>query len=185
MLAFLGFSKQELLAVFGILAVIVVATSSNLVVAARRARDNQRKNDIRSVSDALNKFGDDFAIFPFSENGKIMACGDSSQVTEDSFAYTPCQWGTDAIRDLSDASYPAYIERLPLDPQKKDGADYYYVSNGKRYQLFASLESQQEAEYDPAIVARKLPCGTRICNFGLSSGKTPLDRSLEEIEKSQ
>lgn len=185
MASFLGFSKKELFGVSMILMVIIGATYINLVAAERRARDNQRKNDIRSVSDALNKYGNDFAFFPASHNGNILACGEPAKINDDDFEFTACVWGTDAIRDLSDSSYGAYIERLPLDPSKHKGVDYYYLSDGRRYQLFAALESHQEAEYDPKIEARNLPCGSKICNFGLASSKTPLDRSLEEIEESQ
>lgn len=178
-------TKAEFICVVAILLSVTLATFVNLQLAARRARDGQRKSDLRSVSDAINKYINDFAFAPRSQNGQIMACGDTTRAKDADFTFSPCQWGKDAIVDLNDSSYPAYIARLPLDPQKSHGVDYLYISDGGQYQLYASLENSQEAEFDPKIVARNLKCGTRICNFGLASGKTRLDVSLEEMQKSK
>ena len=76
----------------------------------------------------------------------------------------------------------SYLERIPSDPKHDEGARYYYVSNGRRFQIYASLEGRDEDEFSEAILARNLPCGKEICNFGLAYGKTPLDKSLEEYE---
>jgi hypothetical protein len=71
---------------------------------------------------------------------------------------------------------------LPNDPQEDRGLTYFYVSNGKRYQVFASLERTDQDEYDPKVLARNINCGVRTCNFGRSYSETPLDISIEEYE---
>lgn len=96
--------------------------------------------------------------------------------------FIPCEWGKDGLFDPVDASRPAYINPLPDDPQEALGLTYIYVSNGKRYQIFGSLEDNSQAEYDKKIVARNISCGTRICNFGRGYAKTPLNISIEEYE---
>lgn len=165
-----------------ILLAIVAATLINLRVSFRKARDAQRKADIRSIYDALMKYQHEFGFFPASsEDGRIMACG--GRLDEKGFpVFDPCQWYEDALQDVFDPSYPAYLKVIPGDPRQGQGRSYYYLSNSKHFQIYASLESDSEDEYEPAVVNRNLPCGQYICNVGRSDGKTPLDKSLQEYE---
>ncbi|MBI2065889.1 hypothetical protein HYT60_00040 [Candidatus Woesebacteria bacterium] len=168
------FTRQELFAVILILGAIVLASLANFKVSLRRARDVQRKSDVRSVTDALVKYSEDFGPFPLSEDGKIVACkGPETKVDEKGriTGLIACGWGEDAL-----------VDKLPQDPLFEKGFRYLYLSNGKRFQLYASLEGTDEPEYDPKIIVRKLSCGEFICNFGLSYGRTPLDKSIEEYE---
>lgn len=180
---FLGFNRNESIAVGFILLVLGTAIYSNLQVALRRSRDAQRKADVRAVSDALAKFQHDFAYFPISENGKIVACGGEQKDEKGFPILTACEWGWDSLRDVADSDYPAYLTRIPSDPKHGDGRRYYYLSNQKRFQIFASLEGLDEQEADPKIAARNLPCGNKICNFGLGYSETPTDITIEEYEK--
>lgn len=74
------------------------------------------------------------------------------------------------------------INPIPTDPLLKNGDKYLYFSNGKRFQLYASLELTDQDEYDEKVASRNLLCGTRVCNFGRAYGDTPLDISIEEYE---
>ena len=168
------FTRKELLAVVLILGVVILASLSNFKVSLRRARDVQRKNDIRSVSDALIKYNEDFGPFPLAEDGKIVGChGPETKIDEKGriTGLVACEWGRDALAD-----------KLPQDPLFEEGLRYLYLSSGEHFQLYASLEGTDEPEYDEKIVARNLSCGSQICNFGLSYGATPLDKSIEEYE---
>ncbi len=166
------FTKKETIGIFLILLAIGLACFSNLTVSLRRARDVQRKNDLGSLTDALNKYNNDFEVFPLSsKDGKIIACKDGS-----------CEWGKDGLYDLTDENASPYLKILPADPQTDKGLIYVYFSNGKRYQIYASLEGSDEDEYSQAIIKRNISCGTRICNFGRSYGETPLEKSIEEYE---
>jgi type II secretory pathway pseudopilin PulG len=181
----LGFSKGESLAVAIILTVLVGATLLNLRVAQRRARDEQRKSDVRNISDGLAKYYNDFAFYPLaSGDGRILSCGKYVPPNTTDFNFRPCVWGDDSIVDLTDPNYPPYVAHLPADPQSQDGVNYLYISNGKRFQILASLEGTDEVGYDPKIVARNLKCGKNICNFGIASSGTPIDKSIEEYEES-
>lgn len=175
-----------------ILAVIIAFSCPNFIVSVRRARDAQRKADVGSIYSALNEFQSDFGSFPLSKGGKIAFCSPvvkkeavelsnkGSSISD--FDYSVCEWGKDSISDLSDPSFLPYLKIIPQDPYYSKGRGYYYFSNGNRYQIYGSLESKAEDEYDEAIIKRNLPCGNAICNFGKAYSNTPLDISIEEYE---
>jgi type II secretory pathway pseudopilin PulG len=174
-----GFRRKELIAVAVILLTISAVTYSNLQVSLRRGRDLQRKNDIRTIHDALIEYMNDESSFPQEFQGRIVAClgemndeGVSQQV--------PCDWHRDGLANIYKDI--VYLEHLPTDPQHNDGARYYYISNGRYFQIYAALEGSDEDEYDEAIVARDIRCGDRVCNYGRGFQGTPLDKSIEEYE---
>lgn len=178
------FSKNEVIGIAVVLLAVALASWGNFKLSLRRARDVQRKNDIRLVADSLLRYSEDFGAFPLSEGGKIVACkGPETKIDSRGIIrnLVPCEWGKDALADVFDPAYPPYVSTLPLDPQSPQGG-YLYFSSGRRFQLFAALEGSDEAEYDQAVVKRGLLCGGRICNFGLGYGGAPLDKSIEEYE---
>jgi type II secretory pathway pseudopilin PulG len=177
------FKKKEIIGIILILSVIGLACFSNFIVSLRRARDSQRKSDIGSLADALNRYNDDFEQFPLSsKDGGIIACIDGSASLEAFQNPRICEWGKDGLFDLTDENVLPYLKILPTDPQKDKGLIYVYISNGKRYQIYAALEGKDEDEYSREIIKRNISCGTKICNFGRAYGKTPLDKSIEEYE---
>jgi len=168
-----GFNKKDTKIISLILFLIVSLTLFNFQMSLRKARDNQRKNDLRNIFDALNIYQEEVGSFPASSpDGKIIACN-GKLGENDVMIYEPCEWYQSTLTNL---------KMLPGDPRQGQGRSYYYVSNQKHYQIYASLESNREAEYSPAVVARSLACGKYSCNFGRADGKTPLDKSLEEYE---
>jgi type II secretory pathway pseudopilin PulG len=179
------FSKSEIKALGIIFGVLLIISIPNFILSLRRARDAQRKADIGSIYDSLNKYQADFGTFPLSVNGRIAACGPveiKKGELGDTVIFSACSWNKDSLADLSDPNYPAYMRIIPGDPWTGKGWSYYYLSNGSTYQIYGSFEGEDEAEYDPKIIKRNLNCGTQICNFGKSFGKTPLDKSIEEYE---
>lgn len=177
----LGFTKHEARFIFFALLLIISITVLNMRTSLRKSRDAQRKNDVRSIYDALLAYQNDFGAFPASENGKIKAC--KGELDErDIPQFRACEWYQDGLRDIFDDSYKPYLSVILGDPRQGQGRSYYYLSNQKHFQIFASLESADEPEVDVKIIARALPCGQKICNFGRSDGATPLDKSLEEYE---
>jgi type II secretory pathway pseudopilin PulG len=179
------FSRQELKALLIIIGLIILVSLPNFLVSLRRARDAQRKADLGTIHDALLRYQADFGSFPLAKNGKIAACAPVTvkELGEAKiFDFSPCDWGRDGLSDLADSSYPAYINRLPREPNWAKGVAYLYFSNGSRFQIYAALEGKSEDEYDPAIEVLSLPCGSKICNFGRSFSSTPLEKSIEEYE---
>ena len=175
---FIGYSKKEFVAVGIILFVIAGLSYGNFAIAERRSRDQQRKAQVAHVHNMLEKYVEDFGRYPkSSREGQLIACGTDPNNLQ------PCNWGWDPLKDVSDPNYPAYIDRLPADPQHGKGVRYMYFSDGIRYQLYASLEGRaDEDEYDETIEKLGIWCGVRVCNFGKANGRTPLDKSLEEYE---
>ena len=141
------FNKEETKVVGGVLLVILLLSLFNFRIAERRARDNQRRNDLGDLSTGLNRYNAKNGVYPNS------------------------------LADLK-----GYMDVISMDPQGRSGATYLYLSDGAHFQVFASLESKDEAGFDAKIEARNLKCGNKICNLGKSDGKTPLEKSLEEYE---
>ncbi|MBI3396848.1 hypothetical protein HY045_00060 [Candidatus Woesebacteria bacterium] len=175
-------SKEEIMGLILILLIIGGFSIPGFRDSLMRARDAQRKNDIGSLATALRKYNEDFGFYPMSSpNGKILACNPVTKINEN-FIFSPCKFGSDGLRDLSDASYLPYISTIPTDPNSSNGLNYFYISDGKYFQLYAVLEDKSQDEYNSKIILRGLKCGTKKCNFGQSDGKTPLDKSLQEYE---
>jgi len=192
------FSKNEFIAVLSILAVVVIVSLFNFRIALRRARDAQRREDLGTIYNALGTYQSQFGFFPLgSTDGKIKACKPenfnelleefSKGVEFDTQGYleslASCEWGASKLTDLGDVAQIPYLENIPQDPRTKVGISYFYISNGRRYQIYAYLEGEvNEIGYDASIVRRNLPCGNYVCNFGRADSITPLDKSLEEYE---
>lgn len=176
------FTKKEFMGVGLILLTILGFMVFNFRVSERKARDVQRKQDVRDIVTALDSYRNDIGGYPASENGKIVACDSGKKDNLGKVVLRSCDWGMDSFVDVAGLKGARYMERIPVDPKNSEGVRYYYVSDGRFFQLYAALESSAEAEYDPAIVARNLVCGNKTCNFGLGSGRTPLDKSIEEYE---
>lgn len=155
-----GMTRNEFLIVVGILAAIILVALPNFGFSKIQARDVQRKNDLKHVRAALGDYFKDFSAYPRSEEGRILACGTSEKLK-------PCEWAIDTLRDLRDPAYPSYISPLPRDPQHE--RTYFYVSNTRNFQIFASLEEPRDIEYNKKVAERKLSCGKKICNFGVTS----------------
>lgn len=187
------FSKEELVGVTVIFLLLLAISIPNFVLSIRRSRDQNRRDDIGGLSHGLEEYYADFGVFPKSNtDGEMIACkkpedtvlvDEKGQLVVD---LVPCIWGRDALVDLTPGNNKVYIKALPVDPTYDDGGKYVYLSDGYRYQVLSALESTDEASYDATIFARKIMCGTRVCNMG-KSYNSPLNKSIEEYtrEKSE
>jgi len=192
------FSKSELIGVTLIFLVVSFFTLFGLKDSLRKGRDAQRRADLGRISDALHNFYDEFGFFPLSQDGKIKMC--KGENFDDILAklkkervfdrelffqgLRPCEYGIDSFRDVTDDSRTPFLNPIPEDPKKDYGYSYLYLSNTKRFQIFAYLEGEtKEDEYDSKIAARGLICGKKPCSFGKASGDTPLNISIEEYEQ--
>jgi type II secretory pathway pseudopilin PulG len=193
------FTKQEIVSVGAILFVLAVATLTNLRVAIRRARDAQRRADLGAISNALHQYQADFGFFPPSIDGKIQACRAENfdevlnRLAEVEFfdrtilfdGLRGCEWGSESLSNLGlpESELFNYLENIFQDPKEKEGLSYLYLSNTKRFQLYAYLEGgDTEVGYDLGIAVRNLACGSKVCSFGKTFADTPLDKSIEEYE---
>lgn len=181
------FDKKELKMIGSILLVISIISFFNFRVSIRRARDNQRKNDLGTLQSSLERYHNYTGTYPLnSPDGRILSCmGDDTFYNEKTKTWEnirPCDWGKDNLYDFTDQDNPIFMEPIPIDPKNMEGISFTYLSNGTRFQLLAYLESSDEAEFDLAIQKRNINCGNMICSYGRATGNTPLDKSIDEYE---
>ena len=87
-----GFTLIELLVVIGIIGILTALLTANFVAVRQRARDSQRKSDLRQIQSALEIYRADNRAYPLA----LLACGSS---------FTP-----------QDLSSPVYMQKIPCDP---------------------------------------------------------------------
>lgn len=193
------FNKKESIGIVLVLLFIFTLSTYNYFLSLRRARDVQRRDDLTALSEALERYFNDFDRYPLSTpDGRIIACLPEGWTFEDMkkvlggrpilnrdkmFAkMVPCEWGKDALADISDNSRAIYLTIIPKDSRSANGYSYRYTSTGKHFQLYGVFEGKSNQEYSYAIAGKKIACGNKTCNFGKASRGTPLDKSLGEYE---
>ncbi len=194
----LFFTKSETWVSVITIIVIIAITLFNLRVAQRRARDSQRRTDIGTIADALDKYRVEFGFYPPSKEGKIASCKNNnfgefiktlstpSPESKQNLIkeyYLPCGWGVDRLENIFLDGGTRFLDLIPSDPRNGQGLSYYYLSNDNFYQLYAYLEGEgKEAGFSSEIAERNILCGVQKCNFGKSSFNIPLEKSIEEYE---
>lgn len=184
------FTRQEILGLGVIFLVLIAISAPNFVLSLRRARDQVRRDDLGAIQNGLEGYSGDFHSFPTASfDGRIMDCAKpGSSVTMDKKGQlivdlVACNWGVDPLINLIPGANKIYMSTLPRDPSYQKGPEYIYYSDGQRYQIFAYMEGgNDEADYDPRIVARHIMCGTEVCNVGRSYN-VPIGISIEEYDK--
>lgn len=131
-----GFTLIELLIVIAIIGLLAGLVIANLSSARARARDAERKNDLRQVGNALSLRYIDTQNNPRYPTGTTVAILGTSGVFQ-------AGNGKPYLRDVPQDSRYAGTPR-----------DYRYVSNadGGRYVLWAQLENPHDPErYQPTL----------------------------------
>lgn len=154
-----GFTLIELLIVMSIIGVLAGLVAGGFRTAQLRARDAQRKSDLKQISEGLELYFSDHNQYPDASGGKIVSCGSGTSV---------CDWGD----EFTDGN-TVYVKSLPIDPNPSQDYLYRLVgSNNQSFQVFAHLENTK----DPDIITLTHVCGSEECNFGASSANTtPLE----------
>ncbi len=156
------FTTKELKLISIILLCLFCVIFFNMSISLRRGRDSIRKNDISALQKSLDTYYQKYRVYPLStEDGKIIGCFEDEVKRDTKTGYPinvkDCVWGESKFED---------DKLMPRDPTYKNGNSYKYISNGKRYEIYISLEGKDEAEYTASIASRYLHCGTKICNYG-------------------
>ncbi len=117
-----GFTLIELLVVISIIGVLATLVAANLNSARSRARDTERKSDLKNISTALRLYFNDNGIYP----------------TENSMP-----WGSEWS---GSGGTPVYMSTLPNDPLP--GQDYKYElgATGDTFILTSCLENSSDAQ---------------------------------------
>lgn len=129
-----AFTLLELLVVMAILALLVGLGVRTFGSVQQKSRDTKRKQDLQSISKALEVYYNDLGHYPYADAGNIMGCGEN--------ATEACIWG-DVWQNTENSTL--YMSKIPQDP---GGNQYFYLadSEGTTYRLFAYLENSEDAD---------------------------------------
>lgn len=177
-----GFTLIELIIVMAILGILAGVIGNSFISSQRRARDAQRKSDLRNIASALELFNDDYNRYPPSNSGRISACPYQTNATTGVVSLTPCDWGVGEFQGtVQNSSGPdtvktLYMKKLAADPG--GGQSYYYKVDPtfQKFQLYAHLENTEDkncingnCNYTPSGIT----CGGGAkCNFSITSTNT-------------
>lgn len=115
-----GFTLIELLIVLAIIGILTSFLMVNFIGAKARARDAQRKSDLRQIQSALELYRADQGQYPAAP---LPACGTSLT-----------------------ANGTTYMQKIPCDPLTS--AAYSYTTTGTTYTLVACLENSNDSQKD-------------------------------------
>ncbi|HSD98899.1 MAG TPA: type II secretion system protein [Patescibacteria group bacterium] len=139
-----GFTLIELLIVIAIIGILSTLLMTNFIGVRQRARDAQRKSDVRQMQSALELYRSDTGSYPVSDSNNRLnatACTTSS-------GFTSTDGGT------------TYMQKVPCDPlgtSAYHSGNYYYNSSGTTYTIYACLENTSDSQ------------GTSLSNTGCST----------------
>lgn len=170
-----GFTMIELLIVIVIMGILSVVGLGTFTSSQIKARDSRRKSDLRTISDSLEVYYNDFGSYPISNGGDILGCFAGAVET--------CSAGV--IWQNSDNG-TTYMVQIPEDP---GGGRYYYMSDGTYFQIYARLENTDDRDVPKDVSGDSLEyanpsneqasaCGTGNCNYGRSSSNIDLGTTL-------
>ena len=128
-----GFTLIELLVVVSIIGVLSALLMSNFVGVRQRARDAQRKSDVKQIQSALELFRADVGSYPSTNN--FPNCGLS----------------------LTNSG-STYMQKIPCDPSTN--SNYNYSSNGTTYTIVACLENGNDSQKDSSNAPACSSAGT-------------------------
>lgn len=143
-----GFTLIELLIVVVIIGVLTTLLLANFIGIRQRARDTQRKADLKQIQSALELYRADQGTYPLpgSGNGNFQpTCGSGSSL-------------------LSPDGGATYMQKIPCDPL---GGAYSYASDSNTYTLVSCLENLNDSQKD--AVNNSLCNGTANWSFTLQN----------------
>src|SRR3982751_4153068 len=119
-----GFSLIELLVVIAIIGILSTLAMVNFLGVKQRARDAQRKVDLRQIQSAIELYKADQGAYP---PAPLPNCG------------SPLTAGT-----------ATYMKKIPCDPQNTGQLKYTYTATGTAYTLYACVENTSDGQKDTA-----------------------------------
>ena len=135
-----GFTLIELLIVVSIIGVLATLLMTNFIGIRQRARDAQRKGDLKQIQSALELYRADQGSYPLTASFPV--CG---------------------LSLTGGSPQSTYMQKIPCDPLNATPYTYTYGSNGTAYSLISCLENLNDSQKD---AANNSPCdGTNNWSF--------------------
>ncbi len=134
-----GFTLIELLIVVAIIGVLATLLMANFVGVRQRARDAQRKSDLKQMQSALEMYRSDQNAYP--TNAQWPLCG------------TALSFGT-----------VTYMTKVPCDPLS--GWVYTYNNTGSTYTIVACLENGGDSQKDSTLSSN---CTGKAASYTVSN----------------
>ena len=138
---FFGFTLIELLVVVSIIGILATLLVANYSATRQRARDAQRKADLRNIQTALRMYYNDNNSYPFS-------C---------------CNWG-----GPFQSGNVVYANPVPKDPSPNRRYSYVFDSGTGEYTLQACLENKADDKCKKNASGAVIVCTQAV--FGVSDG---------------
>jgi prepilin-type N-terminal cleavage/methylation domain-containing protein len=174
-----GFTLVELLIVIVIIAVLAGILFANLVGVRQRARDSQRKADLRQIQAALELYRSDHGSYPIGTSCPSSGPPTALYFSNSSPPFTgaKCQAAVGGLRSADGNT--VYMQKVPCNPLGLGGLysssdvnvgintnasnldrNYCYSSDGLIYSLITCLENQAEQAGQGGVSSASKP----ICN---------------------
>lgn len=137
-----GFTLVELLIVIAIIGVLAALLMANFIGVRQRARDAQRKSDLKQIQSALELYRSDIGSYP--------GCTSSSCNFPNTTNPKTC--GASA---LFNSGSTTYMQKVPCDPSSSYNSSVYaYWSDGSSYYIAACSENSSDSQ---AILYSNVP----------------------------
>ena len=151
-----GFTLLELLIVIVIIGILALLIIPNVTSAPKKARDTQRKTDLRAIQKGLEEYYVSNSAYPTNATASSAATV-LSGAADGKGTTGPLTTGT-----------PAILKPVPVDPKASTTTPYTYVSaDGTNYTLKACLENNGDNATGTAVDST---CGSATAKaFSLSS----------------
>lgn len=163
-----GFTLIELLIVIVILGVLASVALVNFQGSQVKARDVERKSNVKQIAGALEAYYNDHGAYPLANADKIRSC----TTADDCSAIANCEWQGDSQRELCDSNNTVYMQIVPSDPTHT--YEFCYESDaGANFRIYGALENNNDPEKKTFATGH---CGqaASVYNFGISSGNKSL-----------
>jgi general secretion pathway protein G len=114
-----GFTLLELLIVIVIIGILALLIIPNITSAPKKARDTQRKTDLKAIQKGLEEYFVSNNAYPVQASATV----------------------ADAALTPLTSSNPPILKSIPTDPKNASPFQYTYVSDGTTYTLHSCLEN--------------------------------------------
>ena len=151
-----GFTLLELLIVIVIIGILALLIIPNITSAPKKARDTQRKTDLRAIQKGLEEYFVSNNTYPVS----------ATAATADTvLGGTTSGTGSGPLNNAQNSNTPI-MKTIPTDPKSSSGAPYQYgyqSASGSTYTLSACLENAGDNGTDTDVANKALlgTCTTR------------------------